>query len=133
VVNDDDPERNIYRRSVLLFNTWKEAPYAIDRAVETVNEGKHGNVQCNSIHNWDLQEFSMGRSTSTSIESPQVDDTTSIQHDASRKVRMKIGILGDRIRRERADRYLKVFTTTDAKQAFLDNNTVASFPVTETC
>jgi hypothetical protein len=53
--------------------------------------------------------------------------------ESCRNIRLKIGLLGNPKRRERADRYLNLFVTSRIKEVFInDNKLPVSFSVSET-
>lgn len=122
-VSDDDPERTVNRRSVLLFNTWKiHAPLDVstDPPGCSANVNVDVPVQCNARDSWVVH----------ACEEP-VDGELRAADD-SRLVHLKVGLLGDQTRRERRERYLHLTCPVGIKGALLgDTKAPRSFSVQE--
>jgi len=104
-VDGNDPELTVYRRSVLLFNTWNEAPLEISTdppsGISSVDPADLA-VKCNAVDTWGVH----------ACEEPVGDE-------GSRLIHMKVGLLGDQRRRERSARYLHLMGPEGIKAAMV--------------
>jgi hypothetical protein len=121
-VRDDDPEKTVFRRSVLLFNTWNDAPVDVQRepqvpAFSSQEESSSDTaLACNTFGQWE----------------PQYEQNTEASNDTenSHQIHLKIGLLGDAQRRGRDSRYLHLMAPVGIKAAFLRHGgPPASFPI----
>jgi hypothetical protein len=122
-VDSEDPEYTVNRRSVLLFNTWSEAPLDISTdppaAVATRTTAvSDSELQCNAFSSWKSCVILADKCSGTG--------------DDQRDIRLKIGLLGDAKRRERSARYLELLSPADIKEALSSGDaTPVSFGVRE--
>ena len=122
-VRDDDPEKTIFRRSVLLFNTWDDAPMDVQRepqgpASSSYESASDTTLSCNTFAQWE----------------PQYEYNSEASNDAentnSQQIHLKIGLLGDVQRRERDSRYLHLMAPLSIRAAFLRHGgPPLSFPI----
>ena len=119
---DDDPELTVFRRSVLLFNTWRqnnESPMDISvdpnpRSVD-LYEKQVTPLACNPVDQW--------------IPRKEVEQATECSNASAegRAIHLKLGLLGTKRRRERDARYLNLNAPIAIKSALLGD---AGTPVT---
>lgn len=107
--SEDDlncPERTIFRRSVLLFNTWPDKP-----PLGIPVEPPTGTMQSYSFKD-DNENCTLPRLPLSEVSIESFDGEGPL-------VRLKVGLLGNRKRRERADTSIRVLTPQFAKTSFL--------------
>ena len=100
------------RRSVLLFNTWDVAPYNVslvppDGSLRTAKEDRI--INGTKIESW--------LHSNDQLQSLMIEDYT---NSVEKTTRMKVGLLGDAIRRVRAERYLELQGDIRLLNAFSD-------------
>ena len=130
-VDENDPELSVFRRSVLLFNTWSDVP-----PHEIPQTPPPGTLKESD------SEINKGEKLRTCLprdlwRESDIDSSESVAVGGSedRSVRLKIGLLGDIRRRERTDKYLNLYATVTIKDSFLNtvkgqDRTPYSFSVT---
>ena len=114
--SDDDPELTVFRRSVLLFNTWRqnnESPMDIPcdpnpRSVDLYQK-QVTPLACNAIDQWTPRK-----------ECEQAMDLSKKPTDG-RSIHLKLGLLGTKRRRERDARYLHLNAPFAIKSALLSD------------
>lgn len=126
--DDTDPELTVYRRSVLLFNTWREgneSPLDVDveapMGTATMHEARPDQqpLSCNALEQWQQHN---------SCDQPK----PQLSAEESRQIHLKIGLLGDNRRRERIERYLHLDAPYAVKDALeSDARKPQTFYVTE--
>ena len=163
--DENDPELNNYRRSVLLFNTWTGVPPneipleppsgTVDRyrqyrseqterskrseqidELEVLAAKKIGQLvgmdQCRPIEEWKSVP------PQPNNNKPEHDDNgnnDSIGDDdenngRNRLIRLKVGLLGDIRRRERSERYLNMYVSSDIRDSLIsEGRQLATFPL----
>lgn len=116
-IDENDPELSVFRRSVLLFNTWTQnppheisllpPPGTLDAHMK-LQEEKLGQIdECHPQKEWnEVQSLPTVSACDRSI-------------DEKSSVRLKIGLLGDIRRRERTDRYINVYAAAAIKDSFI--------------
>ena len=113
------------RRSVLLFNTWETAPYSVsfeppDGSLKAAKED--ATTSGVETEKW---LHSVGH-----LQSLHIEDKTNIVEETTR---MKVGLLGDAVRRGRTDRYLDLQCDIRLLNAFSDKEKhVATYRLFET-
>ena len=116
-------EDKSYRRAVLLFNTWNHPPMKVQK-VDQDNNNNNDNYKI-SINNDKLTHTKDLWEEESIINSSSPND---------QKIRIKVGILGDRKRREnRSFRFIKLQTNDgeEAVRAFKSSSKVYSIPIEE--
>ena len=130
-VDQRDPELTVLRRSVLLFNTWTDNPpaeisllppiciLADEKQLQELNTAPG---QCRPFADWESAYFT---STHESM-------TENCDGNSMPRIRLKIGLLGDKRRRERSERYLSLYASSSIKDTLLGNNRLPlSFPLSK--
>lgn len=131
-VDKNDPELTVLRRSVLLFNTWTDIPpseisllppTSVLAAEKELREVETRPGLCHPFENWkNVYSASGSDSMITRCEGNDVP-----------RIRLKIGLLGDKRRRERSDRYLNLYASSSIKDALIsDDRLPLSFPLSTT-
>jgi hypothetical protein len=131
-VDKNDPELSVLRRSVLLFNTWTDIPPSeisllpptcVLAAEKELREVKTRPGQCHPFKDW--KSVYATSASDSAINSCDGNDLP--------RIRLKIGLLGDKRRRERADRYLNLYASRSVKDAFISEDRLPlSFPLSMT-
>jgi hypothetical protein len=131
-VDKSDPELTILRRSVLLFNTWTDIPPSeisllpptcVLASEKELREMESRPGLCHPFQSW-KNVYSASTSDST-IDNCNGNDLP--------RIRLKIGLLGDKRRRERSDRYLNLYASRSIKNALVsDDRLPLTFPLTKT-
>lgn len=137
--DENDPECSIFRRSVLLFNTWTDAPSteepceASSTSASTVDL-REGSLDIQKIKEESWQCTPREKWVNASLTSSHDSIVTSIcssSLELEPNIRLKIGLLGDVRRRERTDRYMSVYAPQSIKNALMQLTPV-SFPLSHT-
>lgn len=131
-VDKNDPELTVLRRSVLLFNTWTDVPPSeislsppacVMAAEKDLQEMETKPGTCHPFANWKSMYSVLTR------DSP----INSCDGNDLPQIRLKIGLLGDKRRRERSDRYLNLYAPRSIKDALIsDDRLPLSFPLSKT-
>lgn len=136
-VDEHDTECTVFRRSVLLFNTWTDAPSTQtsettststsdvtvgSQDTQTVNEKS---CQCIPREEW------VDSSASSSHHSITGSRSVSTEHEGEPYIRLKVGLLGDLRRRGRTERYMSVYAPQSIKHALVQHTPI-SFPISHT-
>lgn len=140
-VDENDPELNNYRRSVLLFNTWTGAPPNEISQVPpvgtvegyTLHRTQHaeGLDKCRPSEEW-KKEPAQSIMKNVDAEDDSSNDNGG-GNDSDRLIRLKIGLLGDVRRRERSERYLNLYAPASIKDSLISiGRQQATFPLSET-
>ena len=142
--DENDPECTIFRRSVLLFNTWTDAPStetsetsSTSASTADVIEGsldiqkiKEESWRCTPREKW-VNAFSTSSHDSIVTGSSSSSSSSRSSLESEPNIRLKIGLLGDVRRRGRTDRYMSVYAPQSIKQALMQQIPV-SFPLSHT-
>lgn len=138
-VDKNDPEFSVLRRSVLLFNTWSDKPptdISTQPSIGSISahqQQQEVNINENEkIKNILSNLVWIKRPLDSSV--PEKFNSEERSADSKeRRIRLKIGILGDIRRRERSDRYLNLYTSSVIKEALIDEEKLPTrFDVSET-
>lgn len=136
-VDEHDTECTVFRRSVLLFNTWTDAPSTQisettststsdvtvgSQNIQAVNEKS---CQCIPREEW------VDSSASSSHHSITGSSSSSAEHEEEPYIRLKVGLLGDLRRRGRTERYMSVYAPQSVKHALVQHTPI-SFPISHT-
>ena len=125
--SDDDPELTVFRRSVLLFNTWRqnnESPMDIPcepnpRSVD-MYEKQATPLACNPMDQWTPRN-----------ECEKAMDLANAPAEG-RSIHLKLGLLGTKRRRERDAKYLNLNAPFAIKSALLsDDGTPVTIAISE--
>jgi hypothetical protein len=109
----DDPERTVYRRSVLLFNTWS---HCVPKDV--TSEAPSG---CTTIHS---SEIELGNCKPCDLRSCR-------DESFSNSIRMRIGLLGNKERRGSSERHVELSVPANIKVALISKDPII-FPILNT-
>ena len=132
--DENDPECTIFRRSVLLFNTWTEAPSteepcetsSTSASTEDLSEGSV-DIQKINEESWQCtpREKWVDAFLTSSHGSIMSSSSSSSSSESEPNIRLKIGLLGDVRRRERTDRYMSVYAPQSIKYALMQQTPVS--------
>ena len=121
---EESDETTIYLRSVLLFNTWNgpTPPYKVETTIsnkvksyENIEVSK--TCQCNPMTVW--------------LKQPLLPVTNGGLIDENDQIRIKMGLLGDKIRRGRTSRYIELLGHKQVKIALKSKKDVYITPIKE--
>ena len=117
-LDDNDPELSVFRRSVLLFNTWMDSPphdislQPPSRSLDAHSKWREDNM--NSVEKCQPKIYW------SEVKAASTANKNALDKDGGKSsVRLKIGLLGDIRRRERTDRYINVYAPAAIKDSFV--------------
>jgi hypothetical protein len=136
-VDKNDSEYTVFRRSVLLFNTWSDKPMS-DISTQPSSDiySINANQQLHELNRNTNEKITKDLSNlvwkKRSCISELCNTNEGLVDIENRKIRLKIGMLGDAKRRERADRYLNLYASSGIKEALTgDERSPMQFQVSE--
>ena len=132
-IDENDPECTIFRRSVLLFNTWTDAPSTqtsetTSASTAVVMKGSQDMQMINVASCVCAPREEWVNVSSSSSHNSIAGSSSSISQPEKSNIRLKIGLLGDVRRRERTERYMSLYAPQSIKNALMQQ-TPASFPL----
>jgi hypothetical protein len=117
-VDKNDPEYNIFRRSVLLFNTWSHEPMSDIPLIDSDNINAYQQLhEVNVNTNEKITKSLSNLVWKKRVISEKSNNEKGSSDNKIRRIRLKLGILGDAKRRERANRYLNLYASSAIKEA----------------
>jgi hypothetical protein len=126
---EETDETTLFLRSVLLFNTWNDPtpPFQVKLELsEIVKEYELNNLNtvitpcnCNPVTTWSKQN------------PINLSKNGFLDDEKNPKIRIKVGLLGDKIRRGRTSRYIELLGPKHVKTALLSKHDMYITPITE--
>lgn len=132
--DDKDPECTVFRRSVLLFNTWVDTPplgvntAATPSSSGTSRSGTQGEItrqqlRCTPYSCWVKSEIRSSTSDTSDKLLLSAEDRSEVMDKGNEAfVRLKIGLLGDLLRRGTSSRYLELYAPKNIKYCLTSRN-----------
>jgi hypothetical protein len=136
-LDENDPECTVFRRSVLLFNTWTDPPstQTSETTSASTSDVTAGSLDTQKVNEESCQciprEEWVDSSATSAHHSITGSSSTSAEHEEEPYIRLKVGLLGDLRRRGRTERYMSVYAPQSIKHALIQHIPV-SFPISHT-